>query len=362
MASLWKLGWRWDECALAGVISPFHQHTVSETEYPGAYETFPDSKRLLLRQDVSKEIKFVDSKVSEMIGTTGLYGANRVFALPVRNGTRGLRGALINLAEVYELIVLVDLGGDFFYRGQIDWHIISPLFDSISLRAAKDAQIPCVLFEAGPGTDGELEPEALACALTKYTEADFPLDTEIMDWWEALYVKWIKDYRPGRTNDMTIQALHSSEPYLTVPYRVRAHLMDKTDEHFYKYFDQRIDTGLCRHFYLLRPEKIENPFLVACKSAKEWFWKTQVAKWPTNNEANLEYWEELNGLLQFLTPSPLLDEPDRLTLLRMGLEHLARGITVSVWIFPADWAKVEAEFRGEFQARNRGGILELTRS
>lgn len=360
MASLWKMGWRWHECALAGVVSPFHGHTVVETGIVGVYQTFPDSKRSLLRKDVAKEIKFVDSKVSEMVAAVDLYGANRVLALSVRNGTKGLVKSLRELMKIYDFVVLVDLGGDFFYHGRSDWHILSPLLDSISIRAIQGAGIPNILFEAGPGTDGELDPEALKRALVRYVEFSHPLDPGIMDWWEALYARWIKDYRPGRTTDMTIQAFRSREQTMVVPYRARAHLVDTLDERFYRYFDQRIDTELCRHFYLVRPEKIKNPFLVACKSAKEWFFKTQVKKWHTNNEANLEYWEEGGGLLQFLTPSPLLDASNRSTLLRMGLEHLERGITQMVWIFPEDLVAAGAG-EDNFRIKNHRGILELTR-
>lgn len=360
MASLWKLGWRWNECALAGIISPFHRHTVTKTNIPGVYETSPDSKRLLLRKDAEKEIGFVDSKVSEMVSVENIYGANRVFALSLKHGTIGLRKSLRGLSKIYDFIVLVDLGGDFFYSGHADWHIISPLFDSIVIRAVQGSGVSSILFEAGPGTDGEIDPEALNGALGKYATGSYSLDPEIMGWWEALYSKWIKSYRPGRTNEMTIQAFHSQERFITVPYRVRAHLVDRVDERFYKYFDQRIDTELCRHFYLINPQEIKNPFLVTCKSAKEWFYKTQVAKWHTNNEANLEYWEEKGGLLQFLTPSPLLDQGDRLVLLKKGLEHLAQGLIHAVWIFPKDFVDCgESVVDRKFEIRDLNGILEV---
>lgn len=369
MASLWKLGWRWDECAIAGIISPFHEHTVVETDIPGVYETKPDSKRLLLRKDAGREIKFVDSKVSEMISTEkaeNIYNANRVLALSIKNGSKGLQESLRRLAFRYDFMVLVDLGGDFFYRGNIDWHILSPLFDCISLRAAQGAKFPCVLFEAGPGTDGELDPEALNIALGKYAHDACSLEPEIMDWWEMLYTKWIKDYRPGRTNEMTIQAFRETEPYLTVPYRVRAHLIDGgVNRQYYRYFSHRIETELCRWFYLIDPCAItKNPFLVSCENAKDWFYKTQVMKWRTNNEANLEYLEEDGKLAQFLTPSPLLHEADRMALIKTGLRHLEDGIIEKALIFPQDMADAETgfwEFSGAFQTRDRGGIIELAR-
>src|SRR3989338_733893 len=100
MASLWKMGMRWDECVMAGVISPFHQHTVAKTEISGVYETSSDSKRLLLLKDAAKEIKFVDSKVSEMIQAAELYGANHVFALSIKNGSSGLKKSLRGLAKI----------------------------------------------------------------------------------------------------------------------------------------------------------------------------------------------------------------------------------------------------------------------
>jgi len=338
VASLWTEGWRWTACDIAGVISPFHTHTVVPTDIPGVFLTTPNTTRhLLSKAGPGKSINFVDAKVAEIVAQSHPYKMSSVLALSVEQGSVGLTAAFAQLSKEYDIIVLVDAGGDCFYSGADDKHILSPMFDSMIVRAFVDSGAKGVLFEVGPGTDGELEPDSLTRALVANggMENAKPLRSRVMNWWEEQYSKWIEPYRPGRTVPITLQAFRSAELFLQMDYRARAHF---GGTHRYKYFTQTISTELCKKFYLVDPSRIKNPFAVSCASPVEWFLKTQVACRHTNNEANLEYIKMSNGeLWQFLTPSPLLGTKDREELINLGLQNLSQGVNDGAWIMPWDW-------------------------
>ncbi len=343
-ASLWEEGWRWRSCDIGGVISPFHKHNLVSTNVSGVFFTTQNSTRRLLSKDGSgKAIRFVDAKVAEMLVRTQYsqpYDVGRmVLALSLEGGTVGLEKAFTQLANEYDLIVLVDVGGDCFYSGAEDKHILSPMFDAMVIRAFVDSGVNGFLFEAGPGTDGELEPESLTQALVASggMENAKPLLPSVMDWWGEQYSTWIENYRPGRTVPMTLKAFRSTESFLQEQYRVRGHLGDVRR---YKYFTQTISAELCQKFYLVDPSRIQNPFAVRCINSMDWFWKTQVCGRHTNNEANLEYFKASadGGLWQFLTPSPLLDPKDRGELINLGLQNLSQGVIDGALMMSGDWS------------------------
>lgn len=61
---LWSYGWRWDFAGIAGMLSPFHRHTVQETDIEGVGRILPQSQRFLLNRGYEREIPFVDAAVS----------------------------------------------------------------------------------------------------------------------------------------------------------------------------------------------------------------------------------------------------------------------------------------------------------
>ncbi len=152
-------GWHWKWAGIAGVLSPFHRHTVQETDIDGVGRILPQSQRFLLNRGDEREIPFVDAAVSKLVAHRPRI--KDVFGLSLERGTQGLTRAFKSLAKRYSYIVLVDIGGDIMYGGERDTHVLSPLFDAMVLRAFIDADVPGRLFEAGPGTDGELTIEAL---------------------------------------------------------------------------------------------------------------------------------------------------------------------------------------------------------
>lgn len=329
-----------DQCSIAGVISPFHQYVGIDfmdkaAESVGILK--PDAKRLLLRRGDEREISFVDAAVARMVELEQDLDIDAAYALTLGKGSSGLAWQLQYLSTLkgFDLIVLVDIGGDIFYPGQQEPHVLSPMFDAMALRAALECTVPTLLFEAGPGTDGEMTAEGLSRALSGARAQGQLLPANAIDEWEKLYRTYIEPVRTGNTVPRTIEAYRSSESFLELTYRARAHIGDRR---WYEEFVHRISTMMCRMFYLVDPSKIVNPFAVGCDSVWDWFTKTQ-ARYPTNCEANLEYWHSARGLAQFLTPSPLFNEEQRLDMFQTGLKDLAAGVTDLAWVWDTDWAQ-----------------------
>lgn len=362
MDALWRSGWRWQECAIAGVLSPFHAHSSQGSVwFPGATITMPGDTRSLIRKRDARQIGFVDEAVSRMVAEERPHGCTLVYGLSLRNGTKGLTESFRTLAKRYDYIVLVDLGGDIFYGGAEDRHVLSPMFDSMVLRAFVDSGVAGCLIEAGPGTDGELEPGRLLDALVAAQASSHWIDPASIAWWNGLYRKWIEPVRPGRTVPLTIQAYgEEDQETLTVPFRARAHVGSLKK---YAYFDQTISVDLCARFYFVEPHRIVNPFAVTCNDPYDWFVKTQVAQQRTNCEANLEYLRGADGrITQLVTPSPLFSPDDRVELITFALHDILAGAADAAWIFPEDLALVPSGAIEAFaESFDAGGLVHLSK-
>ncbi len=343
MASLWDIGWRWEEAAIAGVLSPFHIHNSPQAAN-NILLTSESSTRHLLRRG-NERINYVDAEVCKMIEREPLcLCSSTVYGISLKNGSRGVQEAFKFLEGEFDYFVLVDIGGDCFYNGT-DPHVLSPMFDSITLKGFIDSGCHGTLFEAGPGTDGELSPETLRNVLADSDIETHPINSESVDWWEALYRKWIARTRYGNTVPATISAFRATEPIMTREYYVRGHLGMKR---YHLIITQLIDTLLCKQFFLVPPEIIQNPFMVDCSSAYDWFLKTQVAQKRTNNEANLEYFKSNGKLCQFLTPSPLFEENQRRVIFKDALLELVDGMCDSVFCFTSDLFLAEIDLLSKF--------------
>jgi hypothetical protein len=337
--SLWQLGWRWNEAAVAGVLSPFHRHHGLTKVMPCVLETHPESTRHLLVED--KQIGFVDATVAKMIRQEPIAKINKVLGLSLEQGTVGLCRDLIALTYQYDFFVLVDLGGDIFYRGTQDWHVLSPMFDAMVLSSFWNADVPGVIFEAGPGTDGELDPDALAEILSQEKVEAHPCHLNVLDRWQHLYQTWIAPVRPGRTVPMTLKAQTATTLMMKEEFRCRAHLGDYRQ---YWPFQQQISTALCRNFYLVDSCVFDNPFALTCKDPFDWFVKTQLQQNRTSNEANLEYLSHEGEVWQFVTPAPLFPLAVRKDLIARCLANLQAGLYQGAWLLPEDCTGLGSRF------------------
>jgi hypothetical protein len=355
--ALRQRGYAWSECCLAGILSPFHVYSHCRLDASGAMIVAPRTERWLCRKDYVKKVGCVDARVAAMVEHFRIANARPyTLGLPLNRGSEGLAEVLQKLSRVFDCIVLVDIGGDCFYGGPEDTHILSPMFDALVLRAFIDSGVSGFLFEAGPGTDGEMEPERIEAALGAAGAESFPLDAASLGQWGELYQTWIADERPGRTVPVTLSAFHSSEEELKLEYRARAHM---GETRLYRYFTQRIKTALCRQFFLVKPQNIRNPFMVRCRNPFEWFWRAQWMLRRTNCEPNLEYLRWGKYLMQFLTPSPLFDSKDQAALLRQGLKELLAGSCDGAWLFPGDWDAVDDELKSAFLVNRSRDLLEV---
>ncbi len=363
------IGWKFDRCDFAGVLSPFHEHTgMLYPPVPHLRFIDADSRRYVVRKDgaaiVRREISFVDASVLGAIRASRL--ADRQIGLSLEGGSAGLTRSFKALKKIYEYIVLVDVGGDCFYGGRIDEHVLSPMFDATVIQAFNDSGAEGILFEAGPGTDGELEPERIKTALMSCKAEAHRIRKETMGAWERLYRNHIEPVRPGRTVPTTIRAYLSKETELRIEYHPRAHI---GKVRFYGEFMQTIDTRLCRKFFLLDPmlitRRVYNPCMVRSKGPIDWFMQTQIDGAHTNCEANLEYVNEGGRITQLLTPSPLLTREQRQTLITIGIADLVDGITDRAILLPDDWDAVQdaaLEECVEIVKKGKGEVLTIQRT
>lgn len=310
--SLHERGWRWNSCDIAGVLSPFQTHSTTPTAVPNVVKVNPSSQRkLVLRTGETLDLGFVDARVSEILPfLPPEYNVQQVLGLELHKGTHGLSRSIQELAKEYDHFVLVDIGGDILYSGTVNTHILSPMFDACCLAAFTQANVPCTLFEAGPGTDGEIDAPILEHLLAAYNAITTPLNPDIVEQWHNIFLHWLAFTRTGRTVPMTYACFKSDQTSTVMDYRARNSFLN---ERHYAVFEHTISNALCKNYYLIDPYEINNPFAVTCSDPMDWFYKTQIKQHFTNNEANCQFWRRQvagkSQLVFFLTPSPLLD-PD----------------------------------------------------
>lgn len=354
--TLKRHGWEWRRAYVAGILSPFHSHDIEGSHGYHRGTVRATSKRYLKRRGEDRRpIGFIDAKVAEMVQAVKPYGIEHVFGLESGDGAEGLRWAFHHLGV--ERIVLVDAGGDILGNWD-DRHILSPMFDAMALRASVSPDVPpCTLFEFGPGTDGELDPERLRAELFRTGVDVRPLHEDDVADWEALYKTWIAPTRPGRTVPVTIEAFRTHRPTIEMEYRARAQL---GGARWYGNFRHRIDADLCKRFYLMDPHDVapRNPFAVSCADPESWFLKTQArADRFRNSEASMQYFMRRGRLLQFLTPSPLIHERDRQDIIARALGEFEGHLCEQVLLTAADAAWVAARWPGRFPEAVRQGDL-----
>ena len=351
----------WESCAIAGVLSPFHIHKpVQATAYPGVVEILPTSKRYVQNKKDCKEISFVDATVAALVDQGIEHLAiEKVYGLSLRQGSQGVKQSLITLHQDYDYIVLVDVGGDILYRGEADTHIQSPMFDAIVLKGFVEAGVPGVLFEAGPGTDGEIDYDILEKILFEQSLKRTALMPRDIWQWQNLYQDHISAVRPGHTVPMTIKAFYSDDKFLQANYRIQKRIGEKK---YYHNITQTISTRLCLDYYLLDPGKINNPFAVDCLSPMDWFVLTQAKKHRTNNEANMQYYDEDGIWWQILTPSPLFSVTDRISLILSGLQSLSDKDYDIALMWENDWGAVKRDFKSLAPTGNpRKGMIHISK-
>lgn len=335
--ALKKAGWKWSEAGIAGVLSPFHTHYNKVTNIPNVVRITPGSTRFLTTNHTPPvNIGFIDAAVSRLLAEDDIRSACNItdqLGISLEQGSYGVSTAFSHLSQIYDFIVLVDVGGDCFYGGKDDAGILSPMFDALALRGFCDSSARGLLAEFGPGTDCELGPESLEEKLDCLSSEEVPVKPDTMAQWEHLYRTYIASVRTGRTVPNSIAAYASQDDMLSIPFKVRAHIgtVRMYDERV-----QKVKPANCKSIYLVDPRKIHNPFAVQCTDPLGWFTETQSLQHRTNCEANLEYYRKDGKLIQLLTPSPLFSITDQQKMIECGLDGLRSGRCDACIMFTED--------------------------
>lgn len=331
--------WTFDRVTIAGVMSPFHQFEntpyCSDFFCPGVCRFTFSSRRYLKRRGYEREVSCIEASVSRLCEQE-YVNVESTLGLSLLEGTHGLTSIFYELDKHFDQIFLVDVGGDIFYDHNRDHHILSPMFDSMVLRAFVDSGASGSLLVLGPGVDGEIDFPHLEKSLNQSEQ--YPLTAHAVERFELLYERYVKSIRPGRTVPMMIEAFQSGRSKIEARYRARNHLGDRR---WYYHFNHIIDTRLCKRFYLLDPDLVVNSFAVSCTDPIDWMCQTQVAMRRTNCESSLEYFSVVDGdherLVQFLMPSPFFDAKTRREIIHCGLTDLSNGVCDECLLFQDDF-------------------------
>lgn len=329
MLALRERGMDWERCSVAGVLSPFHRYRgLRRTDNPDVVAvTDSDIRRIVPRLKDAFEIGMVEPHVAAMAARERDLKIDAVYGLLLRHGTRGLAEAFQWLGNAHDLVVLVDIGGDILFRGHTkDPRVLSPMFDAMVLEAFCESGVPGILFEAGPGTDGELDRRSLAETLSRPVVRPYPLSAASVDEWERLYRAYVEPVRPGRTVPKTIEAFRSDQATLSLDYRARCHIGTRR---WYATFPHDIDVALNRSYYLVSPQwaRRRNPLCVPCEHPMRWVQVTQPYSRHIHGEFRFEY-VELDGpddwwLLAL--PSPLFPVEQRSEMVEAAFQDLRAG-------------------------------------
>ncbi len=327
MLSLRRAGYEWDSCSVAGVLSPFHRYRgLTRTECKHV-DSIPDReiKRIVPCLVDVIELDMVERTVASLARAERDLNVGAVYGLSLTEGTSGLEEAFRWLASTHDFVVLVDIGGDILFRGfDTDPRVLSPMFDAMVLEAFCASGAPGILFEAGPGTDGEISPGSLKETLLDPTVQSCPLAASVVDEWDRLFRTHVEPVRAGRTVPKTIEAFRSERPSLTLDYRARCHLGKRR---WYATFPHEIDTALNRSFYLVPPKwaRRRNPFCVPCRSVEEWIGMTRQPGCHVNGEFQFEYLTADRSVWLLALPSPLFTPDQRKEMVDAAFEDARRG-------------------------------------
>ncbi|MEI6511264.1 MAG: DUF1152 domain-containing protein [Candidatus Uhrbacteria bacterium] len=327
MLSLRAAGIEWKSCSVAGVLSPFHRFDGLEpTDCPQVFSVPDRDIRRIVPCRVDRiESPMVERTVAALASAELEMRIGQIYGLSLTEGTNGLTRAFRRLAKSHDFVVLVDIGGDILFRGsETDPRVLSPMFDAMVLEAFCTSGAPGILFEAGPGTDGEIHRGSLAETLNSPTVMRFPLAPSAVDEWERLFRTYVEPVRAGRTVPKTIEAFRSTQPLLTLDYRARCHLGTRR---WYATFPHKISTELNRSFYLIPPDwaRRRNPYCVHSDSVLGWIGQIRQPERHVNAEFQFEYLSIRPHVWLLALPSPLFTPDQRKEMVDAAFEDMRRS-------------------------------------
>ena len=336
MSALREQDWSWEKCAIATPLSPFHDYDMTLHAGFICMQTITPKTKRYIPFDAHGPLASIstDDAIISRISQEAMLTCETMYGLDLRGGSEHLTKAFKTLGAWYDMVVLVDFGGESMYSGSKDVNVMSPMTKAIMLRAFVDSKIHGIVFHAGLGCDGGLHPADMKRAIGEMGSSPYPLPAVCVNKLEKLYSHYFSHV--SKTDVF---------PFFTQLYR--RHVGKETTYNtlytkvngiaYYTTMNHTVDSNLSHTYYLTQARKIRNPFMVRCSSPREWFAKTQIRQIHTHNEANTSYIRNGKEVWRFATPSRHFRDFIREKMMCEMIRDLRENIGLhGLWFHPAD--------------------------
>lgn len=223
-----------------------------------------------------------------------------IFGLSMEKGSVGILESLkYLLKEDYDLILSIDVGGDFIAHKD-NTEVLSPMMDGYMLYALKSLKSYIeeynkktdMLFSVfGLGTDGESTPEMLDKALDLLPNVkSYKFNKKNISEFIDFYYGIVEKDRYSRTTDFTIKEILEEPHENPTLFRGRFHTKPNKNEKskiYYGNFNHFQDKKFFGRYYLFEDiSLINNNYSHKSRNGLEWFLKVQTQKTKINHELN----------------------------------------------------------------------------
>lgn len=256
-----------------------------------------NSKRLVGNKEISsfpERVLFNNKNLFKELNIKNIFG------LSMEKGSIGILESLkYLLKEDYDLILSIDVGGDFIaHKDNIE--VLSPMMDGYMLYALKSLKSYIeesnkktdMLFSVfGLGTDGESTPEMLDKALDLLPNVkSYKFNKKNISKFIDFYYGIVEKDRYSRTTDFTIKEILEEPHENPTLFRGRFHTKpnkNKKSKIYYGNFNHFQDKKFFGRYYLFEDiSLINNNYSHKSRNGLEWFLKVQNQKTKINHELN----------------------------------------------------------------------------
>lgn len=182
---------------LAGFLTPWSLHTFNGKLERPINQLFNDKAKKFIYTKENQELPFFESKLFE-INKKKHLGIDNIYLFSLQYGIKKLTKELQILVDKnkYDLIIVVDVGGDILARKSDYKHVITPIVDFSCLEIFKKIKTNAkqMLAVVAPGVDGELGKEALREILEEYEKNKQILATTTINKHNTDYLFFLKAY------------------------------------------------------------------------------------------------------------------------------------------------------------------------
>lgn len=242
-------------------------HNLRATDIPDLHEIAANTYRTIGPKRITN---FPEAKLS----TSGYF--HRYYGADLRHGSLGLLQVLRALAPQYDLVLCVDVGGDFIAQDS-NQNLLSPYMDSTVAYAVQHLTGVSVLgMVLGLSLDGESTPEQARAAVTAVVPSySGRLTPDIMRFEAVYYRETIRPIRRSQTGDLlTDYILEGLRPH-THTYNRKFHL---PSQKFSVDIERRLEPWCYDSYILFDPMTIRNRLIVPTQNGLDWVRKTQTSQ------------------------------------------------------------------------------------